>query len=41
MQAVAEVQQRYFDSGIPIYNSIGAAATAIAKFMDHNQRSKS
>jgi len=40
MQAVAEVQQRYFSSGIPIYNSVGAAARAIAKFLDHHQRNK-
>ena len=40
MQAVAEVQQRYFASGIPIYHSIGAAAKAIGKFLDYHQRSK-
>ena len=36
MQAVAEVQQRYSSSGLPFYNSIGAAARAIGKFLDHH-----
>jgi len=40
IQTVAEVQQRYFSSGFPFYNSIGAAAQAIGKFLDHHQRSK-
>lgn len=40
IQTVAEIQQGYFSSGFPIYNSIGAAAIAIGKFMDHRQRSK-
>jgi acyl-CoA synthetase (NDP forming) len=40
IQAVAEVQQRYSSSGLPIYNSIGAAARAIGKFLDHHQRNK-
>jgi len=40
IQAVAEVQQRYTSSGLPIYNSIRAAARAIGKFLDHHQRNK-
>lgn len=38
MQVVAEVEQKYFSSGLPIYNSIGSAANAIAKLIDYHQR---
>ncbi len=37
MQTVAEVQQKYFASGFPIYNSIARAANAISKFLQYHE----
>lgn len=37
MQTVAEVQQKHFASGFPIYNSIARAANAISKFLQYHE----
>ena len=38
LHTVADVQQKYYAAGFPMYNTIAAAANAINKFMQFHER---